>query len=161
MTQPLDLAPIQARADAATNGDWGWFDGGDYADIVADYQSTGSGSYSCRQQVARIEADWHFDDPQHADCEDVDASEQAMADADFIAHARTDVPALIAEVTRLREDLADAQARITAALAIPAATRDELEYMDPEDYQQAVGYSNALWKVQQALAAVRDTTQED
>jgi len=102
----LDLDPIRQREQAATEGPWGWFDGSDYTDVVADYQSTGPGSYQCRQQVARVEADWYFDNPQHEDQDEDDASEQACADADFIAHARQDVPALLAEIERLRAQLA-------------------------------------------------------
>jgi hypothetical protein len=113
-------AAICAREAAATAGPWGWYDGGDYADVVADYQSTGRGSYTCRQQVARIEADWALDDPGHDDWDEDQASEQACADADFIAHAREDVAALLAEVDRLRAELDAAllQASVTV-LEVP------------------------------------------
>ncbi len=121
------LEEIVAREAAATKGPWGWFDGGDYADVVADYQSTGSGSYSCRQQVVRVEADWYFDDPQHADCEAESASEQAMADADFIAHSRQDVPDLISEVGFLAAALADERGVVAEQRETIAALRAALE----------------------------------
>lgn len=115
MTVPLSdeqHAAIRAREQAATAGPWGWYDGGDYADVVADYQSTGRGSYSCRQHVARIEADWSFDDAAHEDWDENQASEQACADADYIAHAREDVPALLAEVDRLRQHVEELQVKL-------------------------------------------------
>jgi hypothetical protein len=125
MNQPLDLDAIQARCDAATPGPWGHYEGDDYADVAANYQATGRGSYTCLQQVARIEADWHFDDPRHADCEDEDAATQAHADAAFLAAARTDVPALLAEVQRLTARAAEenqrahrAEGRLDAALDV-------------------------------------------
>lgn len=112
MPEPLDLDAIEARANDATSGPWGWYDGNDYADVAADYQSTGRGSYSCRQQIARIEADWSLDDPDREDWDEDQASEQACADAEFIAHSREDVPALVAEVRRLRELLGERTATI-------------------------------------------------
>jgi hypothetical protein len=107
-TEQLDA--IEQRCADATSGEWGWYDGGNYADVVADYKSTGWGSYSCRQQVAHIEADWSLDDSEHEDWDESQASEQACADAEFIAHSRQDVPALVAEVRRLAVALATEQA---------------------------------------------------
>jgi len=72
----LDLDPIEARADAATVGPWAYdFEprGRDVAYVVIHPASTAS--------IAE------------------DAIEE---DAEFIAHAREDFPALIAEVRRLR-----------------------------------------------------------
>lgn len=120
MTNPLDLDAIETRANAATNGPWGHHEGDDYADVAANYQATGRGSYTCLQQVARIEADWHFDDPQHADCEDEDAATQAHADAAFVSAARTDVPALVAEIRRLRTRVAELEASSAIAARINA-----------------------------------------
>ena len=87
MTDPLtdaDLDAIEQRANAATEGPWeagddDW-DGG-YIRMPAD----GFG-------VAYIAT--HIQ--QGAD--------EGCADAEFIAHARADVPALLAEVRRLRAD---------------------------------------------------------
>ncbi|MEV5093274.1 hypothetical protein AB0N18_36190, partial [Streptomyces griseoincarnatus] len=101
------LAEIAARAEAATAGPWGFYDGDNYADVAADLKMTGRGSYSCRQQVARLEDESYWEDPAHEDDEEP-ASEQMAADAAFIAHARTDVPALLAEVERLRAALSSA-----------------------------------------------------
>lgn len=82
---PADLDTIEARADAATPGPWG----DDY--IVSSY----SGSPIERPRIianGRIVA--------HVMMSDSDVS-----DADFIAAARTDVPALVAEVRRLRDSI--------------------------------------------------------
>ena len=67
----LDLAPIKARADAATEGPWERRDGEDYAMVDAPE----------RPQIALV---------------------ASGEDATFIAHARTDVPALCDEIERLR-----------------------------------------------------------
>lgn len=99
MTQPLDLAPIEAR----------------YETYAAIHSASGVYAHCAAQESAE------------------------------------DVPALTAEVTRLRELLAAAETRIAAVVAIPTATEGELEQLDPEEYQQAIGYGNALWEVQQAL----------
>jgi hypothetical protein len=82
MTQPLDLAPIQARADAATPGPW-WNDGHE----IAIYQGEpgGPGDVWIGETCTTRLPDW------------------GNANAAFIAAARQDVPALLAEVTRLRE----------------------------------------------------------
>ena len=98
--QPLDLDAIEARTNNATPAPWGYYDGGDYADLVAGYQPTGPGSYTCTQSIARIEAD------EYEAEDDDEAADQMRADAEFITHARTDVPALVAEIRRLTAELA-------------------------------------------------------
>lgn len=112
-TQPLAderIADIQARAEAATDGPWGYFDGDNYAALAADYQQTGRGSYSCRQGIARLEEDDFWDDRANEARDEGDAYEQMIANAEFITHAREDVPALLAEVQRLRAISAAAHA---------------------------------------------------
>lgn len=135
----LDLDTIQARCNAATPGPWGYFDGDDYADIAADYQQTGRGSYTCRQGIARIEADSFFDDSAHEDADEDDAADQMRSNATFIAHARTDVPALIARVRELEADLTEMiHCRDNA---IRALHRDDIDTdIDVEDT-----VANALW----------------
>lgn len=78
----LDLAPIKARLAAATPGPWTWV---------------------CHSTAGVSE--WTV----------FDAADHALAtnrhgwrpDAEFIAHAPTDIAALLAEVERLRAELAD------------------------------------------------------
>ena len=80
----LDLDAIQARADAATPGPWV--------------------SRTCEPCAARDRLDltiWgHGDREMIANWSEQD--EFYSGDAEFIAHARTDVPALVAEVRALR-----------------------------------------------------------
>src|SRR5574343_589905 len=77
---PLDLAPIRARAEAATPGPWRVQQDRDGATHVERDVPDGF-SVCCTGHVE--------DDPE------------ARPDAAFIAHARTDVPILLAEVARL------------------------------------------------------------
>lgn len=149
-TTPLDLDAIEARANAATRGPWGYFDGDDYADIAADYQQTGRGSYTSRQGIARIEADAFFDDPAHEDADEDDAADQMRANATFIVEARNDVPAMAAELRQLRAELAAAKAKIAAALDIP--NRDGMG--GPNEHHHDTGYNAALWDV---LLAITNT----
>jgi hypothetical protein len=85
-----ELAGVEARANAATTGPWEWKvrdDSGPLAmhsgDVIVFDDGTAWGEYGS---------------PMH----------NAAADATFIAHARTDVPALVAEVRRLRGLVRDA-----------------------------------------------------
>ncbi len=84
MHKPLDLDAIEARANAATPGPW------EVEEYVGVLEST-----SVLDRVSEPTHDWE---------RRIIASSlpDEPADAAFIAHARTDVPALIAEVRRLR-----------------------------------------------------------
>lgn len=79
----LDLEPIKAREQAATEGPWEKrpVGGGLDFDVSSTIRGDLVGDY--RGQFNREE------------------------DADFVAHARTDIPALIAEVERLRKMVSD------------------------------------------------------
>lgn len=115
----LDLDAIRRRCDAATPGPWFWnsYSGifstpfvqrdeafteaicetewGDreYRDWPEEWQDRKSEE---RSDVAHVP-------PHHGDT----AIGRQAADADFIAHAREDVPALLAEIERLRGELRD------------------------------------------------------
>jgi hypothetical protein len=84
----LDLDEIDARAEAATEGPW--YHGGDKA-------------------VARQMFEPHelIVSPNYPLIE-FEPSDQGVADAKFAAHARTDVPILVAEIKRLHAALASA-----------------------------------------------------
>jgi hypothetical protein len=94
VTAPLDLDAIEARAEAATEGPW-WPEG-------------------------KVIGGWRIyarDREQAPDFTEVGSVREVFvgtgqhdADADFIAHARTDVPALLAEVRRLHALNADGAA---------------------------------------------------
>lgn len=108
---PLNLDAIEARANAATDGPW---------DVLAHaHLASGCRCLSCDEPAVG----WTVDHPTAMDCEDIVAGRSgdgetnafgrplshcdsgpllSYADADFAAHARSDVPALIAEIRRLR-----------------------------------------------------------
>ncbi|MCX5209732.1 hypothetical protein OG689_10600 [Kitasatospora sp. NBC_00240] len=118
--QPLDLAPIQARHDAATPGQW--------------YMQPNYGPNFVASEVAGYErgiGDMWFGD-----------GDQADADREFVLAARTDVAALLAEVTRLRAELVDARAGAVheAARLLEAAGHDDdaVNFLDGwADYDRA------------------------
>ena len=84
-----ELAALKALADAATPGPW---EAGEYNRVTAD----GRHILKCRDQYDGVRLAIH---------------DNAIADAAFIAAARDAVPELIAEVDRLRTELAQAQAQ--------------------------------------------------
>ncbi len=86
----LDLDAIEARAEAATPGPW-------TARLRDDMWEINDGSGS--NFVSIVESCWLPDDcdaGQYGGIPDVD-------DARFIAHARADIPALVAELRTARE----------------------------------------------------------
>lgn len=94
--EALDLTPILARAEAATPGPWGVAND---THVVRGLEVTGPGSYTCIQSVADMtdwddRSDWGHDGYVEVDPED---------DAEFIAHARTDVEAMATEILRQRD----------------------------------------------------------
>jgi hypothetical protein len=101
-TKPLDLDAIEARANAATPGPWR----GDRHDGTAKYSVEGAPSTSGPQAlVLRVD---------HKDGEFGFVGLNGTADEAFVLAARTDVPALVAEVRRLTADLAECY-RLTGA----------------------------------------------
>ncbi|MFF0166727.1 hypothetical protein [Streptomyces prasinus] len=133
--QPLDdqrLAEIAARVEAATSGPWGVYEygGGGLLDIAADLKDTGTG-YRARRTIARLEDEPLDNDPTHREWTAEEDWEQVKADAAFIAHAPTDVRALLAEVRHLRDQQAkddDEYEKATAELAAARARIAELEH---------------------------------
>ncbi len=110
----LDLEAIKARVEKATPGPWGALACGEKDNSWAigtwswpDGTQPGPGFFDADETDRWIEAGEPDDLTEtHAEiidqvCENSDAM-ASLADADFIAHARTDIPALIAEVERLR-----------------------------------------------------------
>ncbi|OZE35666.1 MULTISPECIES: hypothetical protein [unclassified Rhodococcus (in: high G+C Gram-positive bacteria)] len=81
MSEPLDLDALEARASKATDGPWNVYDG-----WSNDHSTRTRGIGSS----AIPESECVFEDPY-----------LVSTDADFIAHSRTDVPALIARVREL------------------------------------------------------------
>ncbi len=91
--QALDLAAIEARANAATEGPWE-----DNGSSIDRHWSVGG------QPVIELLS-------HNRGYESHETLEWKEADRAFIAHARSDVPALVARVRELEAQLADALKR--------------------------------------------------
>lgn len=86
-TEPLDLDAIEARADAATRAPW--------SVIVSNSKATAIGYSPLGGLLREV-------DPNEITVGTVMRG-QNLHDLAFVMHAREDIPALIAEVRRLRE----------------------------------------------------------
>lgn len=129
----VDLDAIEARANAATPGPWGHY-------------STGSYVYATRTKVCQLEDPWI-------------ANGNQRNDAAFIAHAREDVPALIAEVRRLREELAVAEGRAAQGAYLVAVIHgDGGQYYAEHGSEKAHADTITKWH---DLAAERDRLAAD
>lgn len=98
---PLDLDPIKARARAATDGPWAWEWIAEKSNEWAVGQAFDANGHAL---AGRIE---DHDDMVETIIERRlvgmnESGHASAADAEFIAHARTDIPALLAEIERLR-----------------------------------------------------------
>lgn len=155
MTDDVDVAAIQARADAATPGPWttradgadGFYTADDYYDIDGADDAT----------VAYGGA---FEDggPHVGAC--------SRVDAEFIAHARTDVPALLAENVRLEADLAVAVHEATTTRAAAAEISDEayrvIGFLDDVDFAEHQWPTlHALYVERLAALSSTNTTHEE
>lgn len=131
-TQQLDA--IEARANAATPGPWGVYESGSLIDIAADLEDTGCG-YRARRGIARLEDEPLDNDPTHREWTAEEDWAQVQADGAFVAHAREDVDALLAEIRRLANELAEEKAtndpRLRCLIVKPSRDKD-----------QYVGWSN-------------------
>ena len=89
MTEPLDLDPIRTRLEAASPRPWRWEDWGDPpVDHERNAHTLASDELGLTKAIctaAQVTSMW-----------------KNPADADLIAHAPSDIAALIAEVERLR-----------------------------------------------------------
>lgn len=82
----LELKEIQLRCNAATRAPWvSYVEGRDHTS-GSDFIMTGEGENRG---------------------EDIELTGATVADQDFIAHARQDVPRLLAEIQRLKEKLSE------------------------------------------------------
>ena len=108
MTDPLDLDAIRTRCERATPGPWhqGGLTGDDRADTPWE---EGGHRHLVIASVARDMADdlGPGDPSLIATCESGHHKEAFADDARFIAHARTDIPALLARVEQLAGALED------------------------------------------------------
>ena len=89
-----ELKEIEARCDAATEGPW-----------EVGYCYGLSRDARCACSVKPAGGEYYYTDAIVAsDARDECGHPMFLVDAEFIAHARADVPALIAEVRRLRNE---------------------------------------------------------
>jgi len=99
MTEPLNLDPIRRRTEAATEGPW-----------IAGWRSLPSDQIMLSPKLPPVE---------------LSCDVQGRKNAKFIAAARTDVPALLAEVDRLRFQVADLKAKLRDEGLAHSQTIDE------------------------------------
>lgn len=99
--EPLDLDAIETRANAATPGPWE-----EHADYGPHFYAYLRGPY------LRGVGTLNFGEGEEAD-----------ADREFVKHAREDVPALVAEVRRLRARVTDLERPAVGPDTLPAWLR--------------------------------------
>lgn len=111
--QRIDVEAIRARERAATNGPWEvapHSDASDVCEIVADYSELPGGGKQAHW-IAELDAQCDMTDDPQADIDIMNAN------AEFIAHARRDIPDLLAELDRLTARLAERETRFRDLLA--------------------------------------------
>lgn len=116
----LDLKPIKKRCEAATSGPWHYWPCGEKSNdcllgvAVGEAESGGEDvpppgrvdPHPYNEETGEFEMHKYIFDPSIAYAE----NHADYDDFAFMAHARTDIPALIAEVERLRKQLAEKSA---------------------------------------------------
>lgn len=146
------LAGIAAREAAATPGPWGVYDDGTARlDIVAGLEETGAG-YTGRREIAQTVESPMDNDPSHVSWGEDEDDAQCRADGVFIAHAREDVPALLAEVARLRANYAEA----VATVARLEQKRAELERIANAERERVAELEAERRSASEALAEAAD-----
>lgn len=106
MSEKIDLEAIKARAEKATAGPWCWDNRGEKCNDIQVGVACGKNDEDLSGNINNLE----IYDVQYV--ESITQDVNKTANADFIAHARTDVPALMREVERLQTS----QARMANAL---------------------------------------------
>lgn len=139
---PEELDAIEARAVTATEGPWRWDVWGNQPDWP------GSGKPFISTVAVRGVQQVVVGEMSNASPDFV-PGEKDVSNASFIAHARTDVPALVAEVKRLREAL--------TPFAAYAAAFDDSPYVHPDINMTVVFWSDCE-RARAALAAVPSET---
>lgn len=137
------LAEVDARQAAATDGDWGVYDQGTLVEVVADLQETDTG-YRCTRQIARLDEEPIDNIDGHDDWDAADDYQQLLADATFMAHARTDVPRLLAIIAEQQHRLADLTAKVRE-LRVPV--QNTLGGYSELTVERGPGPLDALWAV--------------
>lgn len=130
----LDLDSIEARANAATDGPW-----------VVKHEPAWEADNVQHPDVITVGAQmWEADDEPMTVClvstDHEDDPVDVLGDAEFIAHARTDVPALVAA---LREARAEVERLRTV---VPASVLDDIESMSP-NRDNGERYGSVSWRL--------------
>jgi hypothetical protein len=132
MTKPLDLEDIKKRIKAATPGPWAWEA---YGEKENAYHIGVALDKNDKQLSGMVQTE-RYDEDADIFVEDVlwreSLGDQSGAtvnydDAEFIAHAREDIPALVAEVERLSDiiDKRDAILGLARELSVTMASSFE------------------------------------
>ena len=127
MTRP-DLAAIRARCDAATRGPWSvstlTCPNGNA--IVDSITGTGEPQWS---DYGEGEGEWFTDSLTLVET-DAGVYGPTMPDAQFISHARTDIPALLAHIEELAERALTAEERLEQRTRERDEARAQLAALD-------------------------------
>ncbi|MER0443115.1 hypothetical protein ABR738_00740 [Streptomyces sp. Edi4] len=137
------LVEVDARQAAATDGVWGVYDQDTLVEVVAGLQETGTG-YRCTRQIARLDEDPIDNIEGHSDWDADRDYQQLLNDAAFMAHARTDVPRLLAIITEQQQRLADLTVKVRE-FRIPL--RNTLGGYSELTVERGPGPFDALWAV--------------
>ncbi|MDX3165955.1 hypothetical protein PV516_19395 [Streptomyces scabiei] len=113
------LAEVDARQAAATDGHWGVYDQGTLVEVVAGLQENDTG-YRCSRQIARLDVDPIDNIREHADWDEDQDYAQLLADAEFTARARTDVPRLLGIIAEQHQQAGTAEQDLNAVHEIIA-----------------------------------------
>jgi hypothetical protein len=132
-------AEIQTRDLLATKGPWGLYEEATgHQHIAAGLEETGHG-YRCRRGIAQLDPEPIDNDPAHRDWTEAEDREQVRIDAEFITHAREDVPALLAELAAVRKERDEAQKRLhDAAMTRTWRNEDGKKFVFVEDIAPAL-----------------------
>ncbi|WP_073815016.1 hypothetical protein [Kitasatospora sp. CB01950] len=115
MIQPLDLDAIQARTDAATPGRWLWYGTGRDRNLRLQTHEWDTVMDFVRHGLQGAQPRFNVDGLMETAAELLPDGQNACRgfphpDAEFIAHARQDVPALIAYARELEQQLTSEKA---------------------------------------------------
>ncbi|MGW0626496.1 hypothetical protein [Streptomyces sp. NPDC002758] len=156
---PQREAEIAARDLIATRGPWGMYeDATGRIDIAADLEETGHG-YRCRRGIAQLDTEPIDNDPKHREWTEAEDNEQVRIDAEFIAHARTDVPALLAELAAVREERDAFCDRVDTLTAVAKGNKRHVQDMFLE-LQKAHAARDEAQKLTEAVPALVATVKE-
>jgi hypothetical protein len=131
---PEELTEIAARANAATPGSW------EATELPPNELH--------RRPAFWVEAEYH--EPSGTHTKTVADVMWSMEDAEFIAHAREDVPALLAEVKQLRAQM-DAVEKFVAARAEYITAINNCHPDNSHDYWRWQGHAEGRRQLSQAL----------